>query len=177
MDGRRNKRGCSSSSSPQSSRYVPSNMQATYRPHVSDPQKQLRYSEVLLSGVYKTNGESALRALEQAEMISIQSMHGRPHSIRPGRPVYASAFRALIADRVLRARLELSTLNELTKSENSTVEKCEAELSLLGNLPEKGGGLLERMLYLMDKLKKSHRSIEEYEAESSKLKKILQTET
>lgn len=137
---------------------------------------QLRYSEVLLSNIYKDNGESVLRALEQAELISIQSTHGRPHSIHPGKPVYTSAFRLLTEDHVLQSRLDLATFNELIKMENAGVEKCETELGILDKLPEKGGGVLDRVLWVMEKLKKSQRSIEEYEAESARLKKILRAE-
>ncbi|KAI4276043.1 MAG: hypothetical protein L6R35_006236, partial [Caloplaca aegaea] len=72
----------------------------------------LRYNELLLSDTFKTSpggGEPTLRALEQAELIAIVSSHGgRPHSIKPGKPVYAAAFRQLTADTVLAARLDLA---------------------------------------------------------------------
>ncbi|KAL8649999.1 MAG: hypothetical protein Q9210_004077, partial [Variospora velana] len=62
----------------------------------------LRYNELLLSDTFKSSpggGEPTLRALEQAELIAIVSSHGgRPHSIKPGKPVYAAAFRQLTAD-------------------------------------------------------------------------------
>ena len=139
---------------------------------------QLRYGEILLSGIFKSGGEAVLRALEQAELISIVFVNGRPHSIRPGRPVYTSAFRLLLHDRVLASGLDLSTLAELATNENRTVERCEAELALLASLPGGGGtgGVRDRVLWLMQKLKDSQLKIEAYEAESSKLKKILQTE-
>ena len=138
---------------------------------------QLRYGEVLLSAIFKSGGDAVLRALEQAELISILSVNGRPHSIRPGRPVYTSAFRLLVQDRALASRLDLSTLTDLATNENRTVEKCEAELALLASLPGKGtGGVRDRVLWLMHKLRDSQLKIEAYEAESSMLKKILRTE-
>ena len=109
-------------------------------------------------------------------MISIQSVNGRPYSIRPGKPVYASAFRLLTEDHVLKSRLDLSTLNELIKIENATIDKYEAELALLGKLPERGKGLDERVRWLVGKLKKSQGNVEEYEAEGADLKKVLQNE-
>lgn len=171
-------------STKESVRHIPlSPFLPSYANHPLTSQQQLRYSEVLLSSIYKSNGESALRALEQAEMISIASVHGRPHSIRAGRPVYASAFRVLTDDRVLRSRLELSTFAELIRSETASVEKVEAELNLLANLLEKsgahgggGGGVLERVRWLGDKLRGSQRSIEGFEREVARLKKVLLAE-
>jgi hypothetical protein len=56
--------------------------------------ESLRYNEVLLDDILKTGGEKVLRALEQAELISIVSgPNGRPSTIRPGKPVYHPAFK------------------------------------------------------------------------------------
>ncbi|KAI9792299.1 MAG: mitochondrial escape protein 2 [Peltula sp. TS41687] len=133
----------------------------------------LRYNEILLSDTFKSGGEVVLQALEQAELISIHSINGRPHSIRPGKPVYASAFRLLTEDHVLKSRLDLSTLNELIKIENTSIDKYEAELVRLSSIPEPGNGLRERIRWLIAKLMKSQRDVEEYEAECAGLKKVL----
>lgn len=106
-------------------------------------------------------------------MIAIVSTNGRPHSIRPGKPVYTSAFKVLTEDRVLKARLDLSTLNELTKGENAAIDKVEGELSLLGKLPEQGTATQERARWLMGKLRGSQEKIVGYERESAGLKKVL----
>ncbi|KAI4184480.1 MAG: hypothetical protein LQ348_004546, partial [Seirophora lacunosa] len=100
----------------------------------------LRYNELLLSDTFKpsadgSGGEPTLRALEQAELIAIVSANGRPCSIKPGKPVYAAAFRQLTADHVLAARLDLAVLAQLIKLESAAIEKAEAELALLGGLP------------------------------------------
>ncbi len=137
----------------------------------------LRYNELLLSDIFKPPaGESTLQALEQAEMITIVSSNGRPTSIKPGKPVYAAAFRQLTEDRVLRSRLDLAILSTLVKIETTGIEKCEAELNLLGQLPGAPSEVRGRTQYLLDKLYAGHRKIEGYERESGGLKKVLQQE-
>lgn len=141
--------------------------------------ESLRYNEVLLSDTYKTKGENVLRALEQAELISIESgPNGRPAKIKPGKPVYHSAFKRLTEDHVLRSRLDLAILADLTKVETATIEKSEAELVKLYELykdhqPRK---LAPRIEYLMDKVAGSQEKIAKYEAESKQLKKVLSGE-
>lgn len=136
----------------------------------------LRYNELLLSDIYKSGGESTLQALEQAELITILSSNGRPHSIKPGKPVYAAAFKLLTEDHVLEARLDLSTLAELSKIETAGIEKYEAELHLLAKLPGQPAEVQSRIKWLLGKLKTGHEKISKYEHESNKLKKILQQE-
>ncbi|KAL8695821.1 MAG: hypothetical protein Q9224_003136, partial [Gallowayella concinna] len=94
----------------------------------------LRYNELLLSDTFKSS-DAALLALEQFELITIISQNGRPHSIKPGKPVYQAAFKQLVSDRVLKARLDLAVLNQLMGIETKAIDKAEAELSLLGGLP------------------------------------------
>lgn len=138
--------------------------------------ESLRYNEVLLSDSFKSNGEATLRALEQAELITIASADGRPKSIKPGKPVYATAFHRLTQDNVLRARLDLAIFSDLTKQETTTIEKCESELHLLGELPGPPAQVRERVTWLLGKLRASQSKIQRMEAESATLKKILQNE-
>lgn len=139
----------------------------------------LRYNEILLSDTYKSKGETVLRALEQAELISIVSgPNGRPATIKPGKPVYHSAFKRLTEDKVLKSRLDLAILADLMKIENATIEKCENELMGLGRLfkdrqPPK---LAPRIEYLLSKLAGSQEKVERYEMESKELKRVLAVE-
>jgi hypothetical protein len=137
---------------------------------------QLRYNEILLSDTCKSNGEVVLQALEQAELINIHDINGRPHSVGPGKPVYASAFKILTEDHVLRARLDLSTTTELMKLQTQSLEKYESELQLLSELPGGGKGVDARIKWLLDKLKGAQEKIEGYERESAELKAVLKTE-
>ncbi|KAF2003036.1 hypothetical protein P154DRAFT_520389 [Amniculicola lignicola CBS 123094] len=134
----------------------------------------LKYNEVLLSDTYKTGGESVLRALEQAELISIMSgPNGRPASIKPGKPVYHPAFKRLTEDRVLKSKLDLAILTDLVKIESATIEKCESELLLLSKLRSQPAQMMGRVQYLLAKLATSQEKVERYEGEGKGLKKIL----
>lgn len=136
----------------------------------------LRYNELLLSDMYKSAGEATLQALEQAELITIVSSNGRPHSIRPGKPVYQAAFRLLTQDRVLKSRLDLAIASELIKIETAAIDKYEAELKLLAGLPRQPGELAPRVRWLLAKLQGCQGRVEEYERESGALKKVLRAE-
>jgi hypothetical protein len=133
----------------------------------------LRYNEILLSDVYKDGGEKTLQALEQAELISISSSNGRPHAIKPGKPVYLAAFKYLTEDDVLRSRLDLAILTQLIGIENKNVDKFESELRLLADLPGQPKQLQPRISWLLNKSQASHAKVEKYEAEGATLKKIL----
>lgn len=138
----------------------------------------LRYNEVLLSDILKTSsgssGDTILQSLEQAELISIlSSPNGRPYAIKAGKPVYQAAFKKLVEDEVLRARLDLVILGELVKGETATIEKCEQELKLLGGLPGQPREVRPRVKALLGKIWTSQEKVEGYERESGALKKVL----
>ena len=136
----------------------------------------LRYNEILLSDTYKTGGENVLQALEQAEMISINSLNGRPMSIKPGKPVYHAAFQKLTEDHVLKSKLDLAILTEQVKIESASIDKYELELRLLGELPSQPRELTSRIKYLLGKISTSQTKIEAYETQQGDLKKVLQQE-
>lgn len=134
----------------------------------------LRYNEVLLDDIMKVGGESVLRALEQAELISIISgPNGRPSTIKPGKPVYHPAFKRLTEDKVLKSRLDLAILTSLTKIESATIDKCENELLLLSKLKNQPVQTTSRVQYLLTKLMASQGKVEKYEVEMKGLKKVL----
>ena len=136
--------------------------------------ESLRYNEVLLDDIFKTGGESVLRALEQAELISIVSgPNGRPSTIKPGKPVYHPAFKRLTDDKVLKSRLDLAILTNLSKIENTTIDKCENELLLLSKLKNQPAQTAGRVNYLLAKMMASQDKVEKYELEMKGLKKVL----
>ena len=133
----------------------------------------LRYNELLLSDIFKGDGEQTLQALEQAELISITSTNGRPHAVKPGKPVYQAAFEYLTDDDVLRSRLDLAILTQLIGIENKNVDKYESELRVLADLPGGAKQLSPRIHWLLNKAMASHAKVEQYEAQSGNLKKVL----
>lgn len=138
-------------------------------------QESLKYNEVLLHDLFKSEGESAIASLEQSELITVAEAPGtsRPAVIKAGRPVYLSAFRQLMSDRVLKAKLDLSTYSELIKVEGKTIEKAENELHVLGELPRTTYDVVPRAKYLLKKIKDSQDKVEKYEKEQKKAKKLL----
>ena len=141
----------------------------------------LRYNEVLLSNTFASsttapNGETALETLASAELITITSHNSRPQTVRAGKPVYQAAFKRLLADPALKARMDLAVLTELAKVETKTIDKVEAELALLGSLPRQPHQATERINYLLLKLQTSQSKIQGFETEMAGLKKVLSQE-
>ena len=88
-------------------------------------------------------GDLALASLAEADLIAIDTLNGRPAAIRPGRPIFAHACAALVADPVLSARMDLAVLSARIGKENGKVEKAEREIGVLtgeGVLENLGGG-------------------------------------
>jgi hypothetical protein len=145
--------------------------------------EDLRYNEVLLSNTFASSltapgssGESVLEALSAAELIGIKTYKGRPQTIKAGRPVYQAAFKLLTEDQVLKSRLDLAILTELTKIETKSIDKYETELNLLGTLPRQPREVGPRVQYLLGKLATSQQKVEAWEKEISTLKKVLTVE-
>jgi len=145
--------------------------------------ESLRYNEVLLSNTFASSttaaaadGEAALESLANAELITVRSYHGRPQTIRAGKPVYHAAFALLKSDPVLRAKMDLAVLTELAKVEAKNIDKVESELALLGSLPRMPAQTTDRVNYLLAKLQGSQAKITTFEAQMADLKKVLSQE-
>lgn len=136
----------------------------------------LLYNKVLLSDLFKDNGEATLRALEQAELISVGSVKGFPRWIKPGKPVYHAAFQRLIENKTLEGRLDLMILGKLIGQENKSISKYEEELQVLGSLPKQPRELASRIEWLLRKIQGSQSKILKYEYDSATLTKMLQSE-
>jgi hypothetical protein len=147
--------------------------------------ESLRYNEVLLANTFSSStntnagdAEAAIESLANAELITVKSYKGRPQTIRAGKPVYQSAFRVLLDDQVLKAKMDLAILTELANIEAKNISKVETELTLLAGL---GGSkhpyqTTERTNYLLKKLEGSQLAIEQLEKEMGTLKKLLTQE-
>jgi hypothetical protein len=135
----------------------------------------LPYNKVLLSDLFKENGEAVLQALEQAELISIGSINGCPELVKPGKPVYRAVFKKLTENKNLSSRLDLEILTQLISKENKSIGKYEEELLLLGSLPKQPRELTTRIQWLLQKVYNSQNKISKYEAESAILQRILQS--
>lgn len=160
-----------------------SSEQAWYLVKALAENEDLRYNEVLLSNTFasslsasSSNGESVLEALSATELITIKNYKGRPQTIKAGRPVYQAAFRMLCEDKVLKSRLDLAILTELSKIEAKSIDKYETELNALGSLPTQPREVGPRVQFLLTKLATSQTKVEAWEKEMGALKKILTDE-
>lgn len=135
----------------------------------------LPYNQVLLSDLFKENGEAALQALEQAELISVGSINGCPETVKPGKPVYRAVFKKLTENKTLSSRLDLEILSQLINKENKSIGKYEEELRLLGSLPKQPRELTSRIQWLLQKVYNSQNKISRYETESAFLQMILRS--
>ncbi|KAF8431265.1 RNA12 protein-domain-containing protein [Terfezia claveryi] len=139
----------------------------------------INYNSILLHPLFKSpsTGEESLQSLAHSDLITIlthPSGSGRPYAIRPGRPVYKAAFRKLLEDEVLKAKMELAVLNVLVKIEEGYMKRWEEELAVLATC----GGAKDagrRMDYLGKKIGGSQERVDGYEKEMEGRKKILQT--
>ncbi|KAK0625978.1 RNA12 protein-domain-containing protein [Immersiella caudata] len=156
-----------------------STQQAWYLVKELAQNETLKYNEVVLTDTFASSttpgadGESALEALSDAELITVKSVHGRPQTVRAGKPVYQTAFSRLLKDPVVKAKMDLALLKELASVEAKSIEKAETELNILGNLPTKPYQTNERIHYLLTKLEGSQKKIMAYEEEMVGLKKVL----
>ena len=158
----------------------------------------LRYNELLLDAAFSgADGEPALAALEQAELITVQSDNGRPCSVKPGKPVYQPAFRRLEEDKVLAAKMDLVAVGETTAKQNRAIDGFEQELKLLAELPKQPSEVYarvsahtlapsisfswvnadsEQIRWLLGNIRTAQEKVEELERKSAELKKILTSE-
>ncbi|CAG9949997.1 unnamed protein product [Clonostachys rosea f. rosea IK726] len=143
----------------------------------------LRYNEVVLSAPFSSSlspgakdAEAALEGLANAELISIKYNLGRPQTIKASKPLNQAAFQLILNDTVLRAKMELANLTEMSKVEAKTIETAETELSLLGHLPKQTRETSLRVSYLLKKLESSQQKITDLEREMGELKQILRQE-
>ncbi|CAG7931783.1 unnamed protein product [Penicillium olsonii] len=136
----------------------------------------LLYNKVLLGDLFKDNGEATLRALEQAELISVATDKGFPRYVKPGKPVYRAAFQRLVENKTLQGRLDLLILAQLIGNENSSIKKYEEELQVLGSLPKYPWELTSRIEWLLRKVHGAQAKVLKYESDSAALSKILQKE-
>ncbi|CAG8646458.1 6062_t:CDS:2 [Cetraspora pellucida] len=123
--------------------------------------------------------------MEEAELITILQLSGRPDQIQPGKPLYKAAFEQILTDSLFTATMELQTAQYLLSAETSKISKCEEELEKLGQLFVKqegkwllGGGHVpasvdERVKFLLTRLQKYHTSAEKWQLEVDRLKKVI----
>jgi hypothetical protein len=135
----------------------------------------------LLHDNFKSD-ESALKALEQAEIISVRHIDSRPSTIRAGRPVVQEALKSLVADSVFAdTQRFLSNASSIDSCEK-VIREVEAEICELGQGVNNGANLLkgsssqaarERFDYLLEKMAANQDKIRILEKKNEALKQNL----
>jgi hypothetical protein len=133
---------------------------------------QVGYQNLLLDPVIKGD-EEVLKALEQAEFITIGKKMGRPSVVKIGRPVYRAAFAKLCADEATVARMKLKRSTLLAARLTDEILVMERELSILKDFDRVELGM--RPSYLFSKLRQAHVELERFEQEQRKSKEVLRT--
>ncbi|EEA23126.1 mitochondrial escape protein 2 [Talaromyces marneffei ATCC 18224] len=141
-----------------------------------DKNGSVPYSNIIVSDLFNSaDGERTLSALEQKELITVTAVNGRPAAIKPGRPIYHSAFKYLTQDDILRNRLDLGIVREMIARENQTIAKCEAELHLMGDPEKYPSDVKWRMRWVAKRLEDAHWRLEKFERQSKVLVEFLKT--
>ncbi|KAG1842665.1 RNA12 protein-domain-containing protein [Suillus subalutaceus] len=141
---------------------------------------ELPYYEVLLDAPFKGD-ELPLRAMEHAEIISISTQHGRPSTIRPGKPVFKCVFERLVNDPVFQAIQDIALNEKIISSAETTVRTCESELSTLQDLSKaertfwwfRRRATSERKEYLLKKMRSAQTKVQTLEKRNVELKRVL----
>ncbi|KAL1746991.1 RNA12 protein-domain-containing protein [Schizophyllum fasciatum] len=140
-------------------------------------QEEIPYQDLLLNFPFKGD-ENALRAMEQAELITVGTHNGRPSAVRPGKPVYKWVFERLYQDSIFEAMMDTAYNKKIIAASETTVKECEEELLKLKEIGLENGWLgrtpsSERANYLYDKMQKAQRKIVQLERKNDELKKVL----
>lgn len=118
------------------------------------------------SGAFKGD-ESKLRAMEEAELLSVRHKDGRPSSIRAGRPVLLEAMRQLVhGDSTFRLTQELLDGKSGLAKSNAGIEGLEKEMERLGELTRSlgnGRAVNARLESLSKKLEGEQKKVESLE--------------
>ena len=136
----------------------------------------ITYNQVLLSDLFKGNGEASIRSLQQDELITVVSANGYPHLIKPSRPVLRTAFKRILENKVLSSRLDLDIVSITIRKENENIHKLEEELCALGAMNKQPRELSPRITYLLQKVYSSQDKIAKCENYGEGLKSVLKGE-
>ena len=78
------------------------------------------------------NGDDKpIQSMEHAGLITIEYSNGRPKYIRPGRPVFRAAFKAMVQDESLNAFMNVRLYKAMRKETEVKLEKIETEILAL----------------------------------------------
>ncbi|KAI8321981.1 hypothetical protein GQ54DRAFT_297667 [Martensiomyces pterosporus] len=90
----------------------------------------VQYDRMRNSPLFVSN-DSALLGLEEAQLISMQYDNDRPSRIKPGRPIFQTAFRRILEDPGFSSSMTMKMNRKFIELETAKIRKAEEELALL----------------------------------------------
>lgn len=135
----------------------------------------INYDELKWSAAFGGT-DTALHAMERAELITIVQKEGRAHAIKPGKPVYYTVFHRLVTDEVFAASMEVETNNVLKKQSEEEINKLENQIEKLTHmyLPNKPPKEIDtRIRFLLNKVVSVQKAIEQYDANIKAAKETI----
>ncbi|KAJ3282971.1 mitochondrial escape protein 2 [Rhizoclosmatium sp. JEL0117] len=140
---------------------------------------EVSYDDLRFHPLFKGD-EAPIQAIERAGLISVVLKEGRPYIIKPGRPVYRTAFTRLQSDKKYAAIMGLKTVKVLMNDELAKVKDYEAELATLtGQVSTDrmsfwgASDLKGRVTFLAGLIGECHGKLKALDAEERRLKKIV----
>jgi len=140
--------------------------------------QEVPYYDMLVGFPFKGD-DGALRNMEHAELIAIDTKDGRPSTIRPGKPVFRSVFERLVNDSIFRSMQEIAYNEKEIAQAEGKIKAYEQELALLVDTMTKEGFALkrsacsERAGYIGKALVNAQRRVDRLEKMNKELKKTL----
>ncbi|PWN36183.1 uncharacterized protein FA14DRAFT_146408 [Meira miltonrushii] len=142
---------------------------------------ELPYYSLLHDGL--KGDENALKAMEQAELISVRHIDGRPGFIRAGRPVILQALKELCRDRVFADTQRYLTNTSSIGSCEKLIREAETEMRELndcfkvtGNFTRGNQAVRDRLEHLLNVLQVNQEKIQNLESANEKLSKSIAEE-
>ncbi|KAK9717133.1 mitochondrial escape protein 2 [Basidiobolus ranarum] len=129
---------------------------------------EVNYDQVVFSRLFNGN-EEALHAMEYSGLISINHVHGRPYSVRPGKPIYYSVFAELLQDTQFASKMSILTNKQIISEETEKILKYEQELKDIHGafmnirIPKE---MESRIKWLVENVKSSHEKVATLEKEN-----------
>jgi hypothetical protein len=123
--------------------------------------------------------ESALRAMERTELITIQYDQGHPVSIKPGKPLYEAAFQHLLGSTQCVASMDLRLYKAMIEIEASKIAQLETELKDISIIAQSSLAatdsttLRKRASFLSAELSKRHDKIDAWSKKMDACQSVL----
>lgn len=140
-----------------------------------NPGEELKFGDLVATSEFKSREQQqVLFTLEQQQMVSVRTVGGLILGVRPGRPLYTSAFKSLVNNIALYAFMERNVLTEAIEKEQKNISSVEAELDVLSRISSISSKTKSRISYLENNLQASQSKIEAAEKQIADYQKTLQ---